>query len=48
MKCFKKTHYMPIIVNEEASAVPETEELDALNNDALDDDIVNAIRDLMI
>ena len=34
---------MPIVPNEEASAVPASAEPDSLNNYALDDDIKNAI-----
>ena len=45
---FKKANCMPIVVNEEASAVPATAEPGALNNDALDDDIENAIGCLSI
>ena len=48
VNCFKKANYMPIVVNEEAEAVPETAEPDALNNDALDDETTNAIGDLRI
>ena len=48
MKCFKKVNCMPIVVNEEAEAVPEAAEPDALNNDLLDDDITNTIGVLSI
>ena len=39
---------MPIVVNEEAAAVPAVAEPDELNNDALDDDIADAIGDLRV
>ena len=39
---------MPIVVNEEAAAVPMVEEPDALNNDSLYNDILNSIGDLRI
>ena len=48
LKCFKNTNCMPIVVNEEAAAVPAAEEPDALNNYALDYDITNAIGGLRI
>ena len=39
---------MPIVFNEEAASVPATVEPDALNNDALDNEIENAIRGIRI
>ena len=39
---------MPIVVNEEAAAVPAAEDPDELIIDALDDDIANLIEDLRI
>ena len=43
VKCFKKSNCMHIVVNEETESVPVAAESDALNNDALYDDIADSI-----
>ena len=48
VKYFKNSNCMPIVVNEHASAVLAAAEPDALNNDAFDDDIANAIEGIRI
>ena len=48
VKCFKKVNCMKIVVNEDSVAVPASAEPGALNNDAIDYDIANAIGGLSI